>query len=163
MKWSAEHKNARLTVKVHPRAKRSAISGRLRRLEAGPGRSAGGWQSQRGVRPVFRGAGRRGARQVRIVAGAAGRMKVVEIAGWRRRIWSGGSVDTIFLGGTGSAGGLDEGMMSDRGFLFLFSVLAILAGLGTAVWLLVTGQADSFDGIFLLLTSLTAGWFSGYI
>jgi hypothetical protein len=46
--------------------------------------------------------------------------------------------------------------MSDRGFLFLFSVFMVLAGLGTAAWLLATGQAGSVDGLFLLLTSLMA-------
>lgn len=44
--------------------------------------------------------------------------------------------------------------MSDRGFLFLFSVLMILAGLGAAVWLIISGQALTMDGIFLLLTAL---------
>lgn len=45
--------------------------------------------------------------------------------------------------------------MSDRGLLFLFSILMIAAGLGTAVWLAVTGQADTVDGLFLVLTALT--------
>lgn len=44
--------------------------------------------------------------------------------------------------------------MSDRGFLFLFSVLMILGGLGTSVWLFVSGQAGTVDGLFLLLTAL---------
>jgi hypothetical protein len=47
-----------------------------------------------------------------------------------------------------------SGDMSDRGFLFLFSVLMILGGLGTAVWLFVSGQAGTVDGLFLLLTAL---------
>jgi hypothetical protein len=47
-------------------------------------------------------------------------------------------------------------MMSDRGFLFLFSVFMVLAGLGAAAWLLATGQAGSVDGLFLMLTSLAA-------
>ncbi len=45
-------------------------------------------------------------------------------------------------------------LMSDRGFLFLFSVLLIVAGLGAAVWLVATGQAGTVDGLFLLLTAL---------
>ena len=44
--------------------------------------------------------------------------------------------------------------MSDRAILFLFSILMILAGVGAAVWLLVTGQAGTVDGLFLLLTAL---------
>jgi len=44
--------------------------------------------------------------------------------------------------------------MSDRGFLFLFSVFMIVASLGTAVWLGVTGQALTVDGLFLVLTAL---------
>jgi hypothetical protein len=44
--------------------------------------------------------------------------------------------------------------MSDRGFLFLFSLLMIVAGLGAAVWLVVTGQAGTVDGLFLVLTAL---------
>jgi len=44
--------------------------------------------------------------------------------------------------------------MSDRGFLFLFSVLMILAGGATAAWLVATGQAATVDGLFLALTAL---------
>jgi lipopolysaccharide export LptBFGC system permease protein LptF len=44
--------------------------------------------------------------------------------------------------------------MSDRGILFLFSLLMILGGLGAAVWLLASGQAATVDGLFLLLTCL---------
>ena len=44
--------------------------------------------------------------------------------------------------------------MSDRGFLFLFSLLMIVAGVGTAVWLVVSGQAGTVDGLFLALTAL---------
>ncbi len=44
--------------------------------------------------------------------------------------------------------------MSDRGFLFLFSVLVVIASLGAAGWLLASGQAGSVDGLFLLLTCL---------
>ena len=38
--------------------------------------------------------------------------------------------------------------------MFLFSVLMILAGLGSAVYLVATGQAGTVDGLFLLLTAL---------
>jgi hypothetical protein len=44
--------------------------------------------------------------------------------------------------------------MSDRGFLFLFSLLMILGCLAASVWLLATGQAATVDGLFLLLTAL---------
>jgi ABC-type uncharacterized transport system permease subunit len=44
--------------------------------------------------------------------------------------------------------------MSDRGFLFLFSILMIAGGVGAAVYLAVTGQAQSVDGLFLVLTAL---------
>jgi hypothetical protein len=44
--------------------------------------------------------------------------------------------------------------MSDRGILFLFSLFMIAASLGAAVWLAVTGQAGTVDGLFLLLTAL---------
>jgi hypothetical protein len=44
--------------------------------------------------------------------------------------------------------------MSDRGFLFLFSVFMILAGLASAAWLIATGQALTMDGLFLILTCL---------
>jgi hypothetical protein len=54
--------------------------------------------------------------------------------------------------------------MSDRGFLFLFSLLMIFVGLGTAVWLFATGQAGTVDGLFLLLTVLlTALVFALYV
>ena len=54
--------------------------------------------------------------------------------------------------------------MSDRGFLFLFSVLMILGGVGTAVWLFVSGQAGTVDGLFLVLTALlTAAAFLLYV
>jgi hypothetical protein len=45
--------------------------------------------------------------------------------------------------------------MSDRGFAFLFSCLVILASLGATVWLVATGQAETVDGLFLLLMCLT--------
>jgi hypothetical protein len=44
--------------------------------------------------------------------------------------------------------------MSDRGFLFIFSVLMILGGLATSGWLFASGQAGTVDGLFLLLTAL---------
>ncbi len=44
--------------------------------------------------------------------------------------------------------------MSDRGFLFLFSVFMIVAGVGAAAYLVVTGQAGTVDGLFLVLTAL---------
>ena len=46
--------------------------------------------------------------------------------------------------------------MSDRGFLFLFSILMIVGCLATAGWLFATGQAATVDGLFLLLTALLA-------
>ena len=46
--------------------------------------------------------------------------------------------------------------MSDRGLLFLFSLFMIAAGLGAAIWLAVTGQAGTVDGLFLALTALVA-------
>jgi len=54
--------------------------------------------------------------------------------------------------------------MSDRGVLFLFSLLMILASLGAAVWLLMTGQAGTVDGLFLFLTALlSAAVFGLYV
>ena len=44
--------------------------------------------------------------------------------------------------------------MSDRGLLFVFSILMVFAGLGVSGWLLATGQAGTVDGLFLLLTAL---------
>jgi hypothetical protein len=44
--------------------------------------------------------------------------------------------------------------MSDRGLLFLFSLLMIAVGLGSAVWLVANGQAGTVDGLFLVLTAL---------
>jgi predicted lipid-binding transport protein (Tim44 family) len=44
--------------------------------------------------------------------------------------------------------------MSDRGFLFLFSLLMILGGLAAAAWMFVSGQAATVDGLFLTLTAL---------
>ena len=44
--------------------------------------------------------------------------------------------------------------MSDRAGLFLFSLFMVVASLGAAVWLFVTGQAGTVDGLFLALTAL---------
>jgi len=44
--------------------------------------------------------------------------------------------------------------MSDRGLLFLFSLLMIAAGVGSAAYLVATGQAGTVDGLFLVLTAL---------
>ena len=44
--------------------------------------------------------------------------------------------------------------MSDRGFLFLFSVLMIGAGGAAVAYLVATGQAGTVDGLFLTLTAL---------
>lgn len=61
----------------------------------------------------------------------------------------------VWRGGFESSGGRGkQRTMSDRGVLFLFSLLMILASLGAAAWLLVTGQAGTVDGLFLLLTAL---------
>ena len=44
--------------------------------------------------------------------------------------------------------------MSDRAILFLFSIVVEIGSLAAAGWLLVSGQAASVDGLFLLLTCL---------
>jgi hypothetical protein len=44
--------------------------------------------------------------------------------------------------------------MSDRGFLFLFSIVMIIGSLGAAGWLVASGQAGTVDGLFLVLTAL---------
>jgi len=57
-----------------------------------------------------------------------------------------------------------EPRMSDRGVVFLFSLFMIVASLGAVVWLLVTGQAGTVDGLFLVLTALlTAAVFALYL
>jgi hypothetical protein len=54
--------------------------------------------------------------------------------------------------------------MSDRGFLFLFSVFMIVAGVAATGWLVATGQAATVDGLFLVLTALlTALAFALYL
>jgi hypothetical protein len=44
--------------------------------------------------------------------------------------------------------------MSDRGYLFLFSVFMVGAGGGSAAYLVATGQAGTVDGLFLVLSAL---------
>ncbi len=51
--------------------------------------------------------------------------------------------------------------MSDRGLLFVFSVVVVLASLAAAGWLVATGQAASVDGLFLLLTCLVMAFAFG--
>jgi membrane protein DedA with SNARE-associated domain len=54
--------------------------------------------------------------------------------------------------------------MSDRGFLFLFSLLMIACGIGAAAYLVATGQAATVDGLFMVLTALlTAAVFGLYV
>jgi len=51
--------------------------------------------------------------------------------------------------------------MSDRGALFLFSLIVIVACLVVAVWLVVNGQAAYVDGLFLLLSCLVIAFAFG--
>lgn len=51
--------------------------------------------------------------------------------------------------------------MSDRGILFLFSILVTIAALGAAGWLIATGQAAYVDGLFLTLTCLVVAFSFG--
>ena len=44
--------------------------------------------------------------------------------------------------------------MSDRALLFIFSILVIVICLGTCGALLMNGQAESVDGLFLILMCL---------
>lgn len=54
--------------------------------------------------------------------------------------------------------------MSDRGLLFLFSIFMIVISLGAAVYLCVTGQALTMDGLFTVLVALlTAAVFALYL
>jgi membrane protein implicated in regulation of membrane protease activity len=54
--------------------------------------------------------------------------------------------------------------MSDRGWLFVGSVVIVVAALGCSAWLVATRQAAHVDGLFLLLTSLVVAFaFSLYI
>jgi cyanate permease len=45
--------------------------------------------------------------------------------------------------------------MSDRAILFIFGVLVIVVCLGTCGVLLANGQAESVDGLFLILMCLS--------
>lgn len=51
--------------------------------------------------------------------------------------------------------------MSDRGALFLFSLIVIVACLAVAAWLIVSGQASYVDGLFLLLSCLVVAFAFG--
>jgi hypothetical protein len=51
--------------------------------------------------------------------------------------------------------------MRDRGALFLFSILALLAALGGAACLAATGDLFTQDGFFLFLMCLTAAFSFG--
>ena len=44
--------------------------------------------------------------------------------------------------------------MSDRAILFIFGIIVILVCLGTCGALLMNGQAESVDGLFLILMCL---------
>jgi len=44
--------------------------------------------------------------------------------------------------------------MSDRALLFIFGVLVIVICLGTCGMLLINGQAETVDGLFLILMCL---------
>jgi heme A synthase len=44
--------------------------------------------------------------------------------------------------------------MTDRGILFLFSLLTVVVSVAASGWLVVSGQAATVDGLFLLLTCL---------
>ena len=44
--------------------------------------------------------------------------------------------------------------MSDRAMLFIFGVIVIVVCLGTCGALLINGQAESVDGLFLILMCL---------
>ena len=46
--------------------------------------------------------------------------------------------------------------MSDRFWLFIFSIVMIIGGLAASVWLILSGQALTVDGLFLLLVALLA-------
>ena len=54
--------------------------------------------------------------------------------------------------------------MSDRGFLFVFSVFMIAASGAAVAYLVATGQATTVDGLFLVVTALlTALCFGIYV
>ena len=48
--------------------------------------------------------------------------------------------------------------MTDRGLLFITSVVMIFASLAAAAWLLLSGQAAYVDGIFLVLVALVVAF-----
>ena len=45
--------------------------------------------------------------------------------------------------------------MSDRALLFIFGIIVILVCLGSCAALLINGQAESVDGLFLILMCLS--------
>jgi hypothetical protein len=54
--------------------------------------------------------------------------------------------------------------MTDRGVLFLVSVLLIVVSLAATGWLVISGQAHSLDGLFLAhVCLLTAVVFAIYV
>lgn len=54
--------------------------------------------------------------------------------------------------------------MSDRAFLFLFSLTMVIAALAVAGWLIVTGQVGTIDGLFLFcVCSINAAAFGLYL
>ena len=54
--------------------------------------------------------------------------------------------------------------MSDRAFLFLFSLTMVIAALAVAGWLIETGQFGTIDGLFLFsVCSLNAAAFGLYL
>ena len=55
-------------------------------------------------------------------------------------------------------------VMSDRAFLFLFSLAMVIAALTIAGWLIATGQAGTVDGLFLFCAcSVNAAAFGLYL
>ena len=54
--------------------------------------------------------------------------------------------------------------MSDRAFLFLFSVTMVIAAFAVAGWLVATGQVGTIDGLFLFCAcSVNAASFGLYL
>ena len=51
--------------------------------------------------------------------------------------------------------GVEPQAMSDRAFLFLFSIFMIVVAGASVAYLIVTGQAATVDGLFLVITALT--------
>jgi hypothetical protein len=55
-------------------------------------------------------------------------------------------------------------VMSDRAFLFLFSLTMVIAALAVAGWLIATGQVGTVDGLFLFCAcSVNAAAFGLYL